>query len=162
MRRRVLIAGLIVLVIGASLYFLGPYLARGSLNIDQLVQLRNASELEPGSTIALGNAPPGMAFAVVYNSTPPSPMKVIAAGAEVNEERSNGTFIAIYYNEGSSSASVALLNNNTYPVTAYYSAAPLSIYGVLYSMLSVLLGGLLIVAGGITVVVGLILRPKLK
>ncbi|MGB9733979.1 MAG: hypothetical protein ACP5G6_08225 [Conexivisphaera sp.] len=160
MRKRLLMIGLVILVVGAAMYFAGPYLARGNVVMDQLLPLRNYTELGPGASLQLGSAPPGMGFAVVYNSTPSLPLAVTVNGTGLSEESMNGTFLAVYYNSGPSSAPVALVDNYTSPVSVHYSAAALSVSGIIYSVIFVLLGGVLIIVGGVTALVGLVLRPR--
>lgn len=160
MRKRLLLIGLVILVVGAAMYFAGPYLARGNIVMDQLLPLRNYSELDPGAALQLGTAPPGMGFAVVYNSTPLLPLVVTVNGTGLSEEGMNGTFLAVYYNSGPSAVQMTLVNNYTSPVSVHYSAAALSVSGIVYSVIFVLLGGILIIVGGVIALVGLILRPR--
>ncbi|MGC8661131.1 MAG: hypothetical protein ACP5TZ_01335, partial [Nitrososphaeria archaeon] len=66
MRKNIIIAGVIILAIGIAMFFGGPYVFKSSVNLNQLVPLKNSISMEPGSSEVLGVVPVGKVFAAVY------------------------------------------------------------------------------------------------
>lgn len=160
MRKNIIIAGMIILSIGVAMFFGGPYVFKSSVNLNQLVPLKNSISMKPGSNIIIGVVPVGKVLAAVYNDSLSVPIKIVSAGGNVTSQNENGTFIIEYYNDGNINQSVYASNNYTETMTVNYSALIFSASGILYSVLIVLLGGALMFIGGIIAVIGLILKPK--
>ncbi len=160
MRKNVLMSGVIILVIGAALFFGSPYLFKSNLNLSALLPLKNSTTLQPNSSLFLGSVSPGYIFIGVYNDTPLIAIKII--GTNLNVTKVDGYFVFESYNSGSSPQSIYALNNYSQVLQLYYSDMTVSASSIVYSTLMVLLGGVLMIVGGIIIVVGLFLRPKIK
>ncbi len=160
MKKKLMLAGVIILVIGVAMFFGGPYIFKNSVNLNELVPFKNSIDIRPGFNVVLGVVPAGKIFAAVYNDSLSAPINISVTGGNINYQNENSTFIVEYYNTGNSNKSVYALNNYTEPLTLNYSMLTFSSNGIIYSLLMVLLGGLLMFIGGIIAVIGLILKPK--
>ncbi len=160
MRKNIIIAGVIILAIGVSMFFGGPYVFKNNVNLNQLLPLKNMAVVESGSSTILGVVPAGKIFVTVYNDSLSVPINIGVSGENISYENENGTFIAEYYNTGNSNQSVYMSNNFTTTLAVNYSTLIVSASGILYSILMVLVGGVMMFIGGIIAVIGLILKPK--
>jgi hypothetical protein len=158
MRKNVLISGIILLLIGTTLFFAAPYAFKSALNLGELLPFRNSYTLEPNSSIILGSIPPGKMLVGIYNDTPLLALKLI--GNELNVTKVNGNFVFESYNTESSALSVYAMNNYSSAVVLYYSVLVVSPSDIVYSTLMVMVGGILMIVGGIVVVIGLFMKPK--
>ncbi len=160
MRKNLIMSGVVILIIGATLFFGSPYFLKSSINFSELLPLKNVSTVQPNSSILLGSVPPGYIFIGVYNDTPLLAIKII--GTNINVTKVEGYYVFESYNSGINEQNVYALNNYTQTIQLYYSVMQVSATSIVYSTLMVLLGGILMIVGGIIIVVGLFLRPKIK
>jgi hypothetical protein len=160
MRKNIVIVGIIILVIGFMMFFGGPYIFKSTVNLNQLVPLKNSFSLNPGSGIDFTVVPAGKVMAAVYNDSLSKPIEFNTINKTVNTQNENGTFIIEYYNAGNSNQTIKAVNNYTVPMTVNYSVLIFSASGIIYSIIAVLLGGALMFIGGTIAVVGLILKSK--
>ena len=158
MRKNVLISGIILLVIGVTLFFAGPYAFKSALNLGELLPFKNSYTIEPNSSIMLGSIPPGKMLVGVYNDTPLLALKLI--GTALNVTKVNGNFVFESYNTESSAQSVYVMNNYSRPITIYYSVLVIFPSDIVFSILMVMVGVILMIVGGIVVVIGLFMKPK--
>ncbi len=158
MRKNVLISGIILLVMGATLFFAGPYAFKSALNLGELLPFRNSYSLEPNSSIILGSIPSGKMLVGIYNDTPFLALKLIGTG--LNVTKVNGNFVFESYNMESGAQNVYAINNYSSAVVIYYSVMVVSPSDIVYSTLMVMVGGILMIVGGIVVVIGLFMKPK--
>jgi len=158
MRKNVLISGIILLVIGVTLFFAGPYAFKSALNLGELLPFRNSYTIEPNSSIMLGSIPPGKMLVGVYNDTPLLALKLI--GTALNVTKVNGNFVFESYNTESNAQSVYVMNNYSRPITIYYSVLVIFPSDIVFSILMVMVGVILMIVGGIVVVIGLFMKPK--
>jgi hypothetical protein len=164
MRRNLVIAGGVVLVIGLILFFLiGPYLAAPA--ITKFSEKLNstalkAADLQSGQTLNLGQVKQGQAFVFKYNDSAGVPLRLIMNGtAQIS--RINNTFLLVGFS--TSSGNISLVNNYTIPLHVVYSnVSPVEISGFLGGIVGTLVGLVMSIAGLIVIAVGVILRPKPK
>jgi len=164
MRRNLVIAGGVVLVIGLILFFLiGPYLAAPA--ITKFSEKLNstalkAADLQSGQTLNLGQVKQGQAFVFKYNDSAGVPLRLIMNGtAQIS--RINNTFLLVGFS--TSSGNISLANNYTIPLHVVYSnVSPVEISGFLGGIVGTLVGLVVSIAGLIVIAVGVILRPKPK
>jgi len=160
MRKNILIGGIIVLVIGFAMFFGGPYIFKSTVNLNQLLPLKDSLSINPGTGVAFTVVPAGKVMAAVYNDSLSKPIEFKSINETVSTQNENGTFIIEYYNAGNSNQTIDLVNNYTVPMTVNYSVLIFSASGIIYSIILVLLGGALMFIGGIIAVIGLILKSK--
>jgi len=165
MRRNLVIAGGVVLVIGLILFFLiGPYLAAPA--ITKFSEKLNstalkAADLQSGQTLNLGQVKQGQAFVFKYNDSAGVPLRLIMNGtAQIS--RINNTFLLVGFS--TSSGNISLANNYTIPLhcRSTPTCPPVEISGFLGGIVGTLVGLVMSIAGLIVIAVGVILRPKPK
>jgi len=159
MRKKLFLAGIVMIVIGIILFEVGPTVFKFP-NVNALFPLKETAKLDPTENVTLGNALPGNGFMIIYNDSMGRPLSVGATGGTLQLQQVNGTFAAECVNTGSSSATVYLINNQTAPVSVSYSSANFSVTGILYSIGLVIGGVLIAIIGFIVMVVGLLLKAK--
>ncbi len=159
MRKRILIAGLVTLGIGALLFFAVSPMLASSLNLSSLLPLSSSSSLAPGQSMSF-SVPGGKAFIMVYNDTLSGALNATSTATGLATEDLNGTFLVELVNSGSQAATLALHDNYTAPATVMYSTLLVNVYTIYASILSEFIGFILFIAGIIVAAAGAILKPK--
>jgi len=160
LRRKLLVIGVVLVLVGVILFFGGPVFFEPSIHVSQLIPLKHTSTLNAGQNVTVGTVPPGRLGMIVYNDSLNKALRINATTGSMAFQESNGTFAVELYNTGSFNASVFAFNNSTLPLTVNYSSLVTSVSGLYYAAFSVLAGLVLAVAGFGVSLAGAILKPK--
>ncbi|WP_449462477.1 hypothetical protein PQ610_00220 [Tardisphaera miroshnichenkoae] len=160
MRKKVVIAGAIALVIGVVLFLTSPYMFNATLSLDSLLPFKQEQSLNPGENFTITEVPPGKLTTALYNDSAGLPLLINSTGGEISSEDLNGTFAAECYNTGSSSVALYLVNNMTTATDIHYSTLTTSLTGMIAAVAAMLAGIFLAIGGSIVALVGLVLKPR--
>ena len=161
MRKGTVIIGMILLAVGAGMFFIGPVVVNSSLSpaaLSSLADLTNAASLAQGQNITIASVPVGSTMAIVYNDSISAPLAFTVSN--ITTEQANQTYIGIYVNSGTSPQVIGLVNNSTQTVLVNYGSAPFSIGGILEELVFLGVGAILMIAGVIIAIVGLLSKRK--
>ncbi|PSN93086.1 hypothetical protein B9Q09_06570 [Candidatus Marsarchaeota G2 archaeon ECH_B_SAG-C16] len=167
MRKGIVIAGLVLLAVGALAAGLGVYTARSSLlpvvsGFNS--KLSKSLTLPAGGRAVIGEVEGGQLGFVAYNDSSNSPISLSLPGVSTLTYKSiviNGTTTYLASFVSNTNGTVMLENNLTNPVTVnYYIETTSNIGSIISSGLAILLGGVLFIVGIVVTIVGLVLKRK--
>lgn len=167
MRKRIALAGVILVVIGLAAIAGGFYLASRSLvpTISQFAGKLTTTTLNPNQSLTLGSDASNHLAIAAYQDSSGKPLDLVSTGAASKVSRQaqvNGTtlFITVLV-AGSSQANVSLVNNQSQTLTVEYGfSSKTNLSSVVTGGVALLLGGVLVVLGIIVVIVGVVLKPR--
>ncbi|MDG7012214.1 MAG: hypothetical protein JRN11_06350 [Nitrososphaerota archaeon] len=168
MRKGVVIAGAVIIIIGVAALGAGLYLLvdrAGVANLGVSAQ-KTTAVLAPGSTKSVGATQPGTITIVAYTDNASAPLQVssVAATASTRTVTRGGVtdYVAIFTSLGASpvAGQVVILNNQTKTVSIQYASVQTGLGALAFGGLAVLGGGLLFVVGIIVLIVGVVLKRR--
>ncbi|MGC9175045.1 MAG: hypothetical protein ACP5GO_04260 [Thermoprotei archaeon] len=160
MRKRIVMGGAIVLIIGVVLFLASPYMFSTSISLDSLLPFKLEQNLDPNQGISLAMVPPGELTTVLYNDSAALPLLVNSTAGELSTENLNGTFAVECYNTGNAPVDLYLVNNVTRSITVRYSVLTSSLSNLLVAIGMMVFGALFAIGGSLAVLIGLISRPR--
>lgn len=158
MRRNVVAIGVMVLVIGAGLFFASPFIFKSSLNLSSLFPLNESANLSENQTVLVTSVPSGDIFAMVYNDSLSMPLAFNLNG--ISTLRADNSYAGEFYNTGNATVQVYLMNNYTTPVSIYYSSLARPVSGIVDALVLDVIGIVLLIGGGVTAVIGLLMKRR--
>ncbi|MDG7012486.1 MAG: hypothetical protein JRN17_05290 [Nitrososphaerota archaeon] len=168
MRKGVVIAGAVIIIIGVAALGAGLYLLvdrAGVANLGVSAQ-KITVVLAPGSTKSVGATQPGTITIVAYTDNASAPLQVSSVGATASTRtvtRGGVTdYVAIFTSLGASpvAGQVVILNNQTRTVSVQYASVQTGLGALAFGGLAVLGGGLLFVVGIVVLIVGVVLKTR--
>ena len=166
MRKRVVIAGAIILVIGIAVAGAGFYLVldQAGLGSAGVASQKTTVALAPAAEATIGTTQSGKITIVVYSANASAAIQVSSGGtAPVTRTTSiNGetAFIAVFTTLGTGSAPIVLHNNQTAPLSVQYASVQTDLGALAYGGLLVLAGAVLFIAGLIVLIVGFVMKER--
>ncbi len=168
MRKGIVVAGAVILIIGAAALGAGFYLLvdqAGIANLGVSAQ-KTTVVLPPGSSQSMGTTQPGTITIVAYTDNASAPLQVSSGGtAPTTRTVTKGgetDYVAIFTSVGSNSSSgqVVLFNNQTRTVSVQYASVQTGLGALAFGGLALLGGGLLFIVGVIVLIVGLVMKRR--
>ena len=166
MRKGVVIAGAVVLLIGVAALGVGLYFLvdqSGLANIAPSTP-KTTVVLAPGASANIGTTQTGEITIVGYSDNASAALQVSSGGSTpVTRSGTSGgqaIFVTAFVTLSGSSSSVVMANDLTAPVTVQYSVVTSTLGAIAYAGLLVLAGFVLAVLGAIILVVGVVLKKR--
>ncbi|MDG6951662.1 MAG: hypothetical protein JRN12_07465 [Nitrososphaerota archaeon] len=166
MRRGMVIAGAVVLVLGVAVAGVGIYFLvdqSGLGNIAASAQ-KTSVVLAPGASLTVGTAQSGKVAIVAYSDNLSAPIQVTSSGTTPTTRTTGkgGTteYIAVFAGIVTGAAPIVISNNQTATASVQYAAVVTSIGAIASGGLLALGGGALFVIGLIVLIVGVVLKKK--
>lgn len=168
MRKGVVIAGAVILIVGVAALGGGFYLLvdRAGLADLGVSAQKTTVVLSPGASQSIGTTQTGAITIVAYSDNASTPLQVSSGGvAPITRTvtRNGVTDYAVIFTtlgSGSGSAPVVILNNLTKTVSVQYASVQTGIGALAYGGIAILGGGLLFIVGIIILVVGLVMKRR--
>ncbi|MDE1858196.1 MAG: hypothetical protein KGI26_03905 [Thaumarchaeota archaeon] len=166
MRRGMVIAGAVILLIGVAAVAGGLYLLVEQSGLGNLAvtSQKTTVVLAPGTNATIGATKMGEATIVDYTNNASAPLQVTSGGtapiAKTGSTSGEKVFVAVFVTLGTSSAPIVIHNNQTATLSVQYASAQSSIGALAYGGLLLLGGGGLFVVGLIVLILGFVLRGR--
>jgi hypothetical protein len=165
LRKRIVIVGAVLLVIGVAAAGSGIYLAISpftSSGVGLGRPLNSSAAIAPGGDKTIGNTSAGMVSIVVYKDNLSKPVQ-LDTGATTTVSRSvssNGSILFVSVFTSAATGQVTLHNNQTSTLEVQYSVTESTLGALASGGLLILGGGLLFVIGLVVLIVGLFMKRK--
>lgn len=155
MRKGIVIAGAVVLVISIAAIGGGLFFAVGQSGLASLgvSAPKTTVTLAPGADVTVGNTTVGEVTVVTYSDNASAPIQVSSGGSSPVTKTTDHNGVTYYYlvfTPLQGTDAVVMHNNNTATLSVQYAA-------VQSSLGALAVGGLLILGGGVAFIVGLVL-----
>ncbi|MDG6990335.1 MAG: hypothetical protein JRM99_02805 [Nitrososphaerota archaeon] len=166
MRRRMVVAGAVILLIGVAALAGGLYLLVEQSGLGNLAvtSQKTTVVLAPGATATIGATQTGQATIVDYSNNASAPIQVTSSGAttiaKTGTTSGEKVFVAVFVTLGTGPAPIVMQNNQTATLSVQYATAQSSIGALAYGGLLLLGGGGLFIVGLIVLILGLVLRGR--
>ncbi|MGC8542952.1 MAG: hypothetical protein ACP5NQ_03335 [Vulcanisaeta sp.] len=164
MRKGLLIAGAVLIVLAIVIFFIGVYLSSGvTSNLASIVAgIRNEAVMKPGSSISIGNASSGVAIVVIYNDTLRKPLNIVTTtntGLIMNNIPVDEQYMVVY-SPPTGSGALYLVNNYSEGLTIYYTYGTINIASLMPLAVSTFLGLGAGIVGVVLLILGVVLRGR--
>lgn len=164
MRKGIVIAGAIILVVGIAVVGVALYLVALPFASANLGANPSTRVLASGQSVTLGATQAGKIDLVTYEDNVSAPIRLNTGSASAISRTvttSNGTlYLAILEPSSGSSQTVALVNNQTSTVSVRYNFIQSSAGMLASGGLSIIGGAALFVVGLVVLIVGFIMKKK--
>ncbi|GGP21658.1 hypothetical protein GCM10007981_14360 [Thermocladium modestius] len=167
MRKNLLIAGLVILVIGVALVGIAFYYIPRTLG--PLLNSVNKTMLGPPASLGVGGSinisetitkAPALVI-LLYNDSIGKPLSVI--GTPSQSESVSGMYILSFVSDTNSTLTMGLVNNYSSPVVVRYGYSEIpasSLAGATPFILMLFIGGGVFIVGLIVAVIGALMKPR--
>lgn len=154
--KTILIAGLVILIVGVALFFIGGFMGASSLKqLEANLVSATPLTLSSNSSISLGT--PSKLTLLIYNTSLGKPLKIVqninGTNASVSQLPENGYIAAIL----SPKYEAFMINNYSVPITLKYTMSEAVVSSLLNVAIYTGLGFFLGIVGLIVVIVGVVL-----
>jgi hypothetical protein len=165
LRKRIVIVGAILLVIGVAAAGSGIYLAISPFTASGVGlgrPLNTSTVISPGENKSIGTTSAGMVSIVVYKDNLSKPIQLDTSGTTTvsRSVSSNGSILFVSVFTSAASGGVTLHNNQTSTLEVEYSLTESTLGALASGGLLILGGGLLFIIGLVVLIVGLVMKKK--